>query len=292
MIVMNCKIGWLFFLLITASLGCKKKDNPYKYIQLKGYSKSNPSIVYLPETIAQVSGFVYYPRDSSIFCIDDNIGELYKFPLYKKKTLQKWPFSRQTDHEGLVLYDSTFYVLRSNGNIESIRFQNNGKVVTDKFESPTDITLREYEGMIYDTARKLFLLVCKDCEDDSTNKTSVWGVDFAQKKMLPNPVFVIDHLQIEKLVGKEISKFKPSAAAAHPVTGDFYYVSAINDLMIVTDRNGVVKEATPVDKILFKQPEGLSFMPNGTILISNEFADVGSATILIYPYQNPLKQKS
>jgi hypothetical protein len=116
----------------------------------------------------------------------------------------------------------------------------------------------------------------------------VWGVDFVKKKMLPQPVFVIDQLEIEKFVGKELSKFKPSAAGVHPITGDFYYVSAINNLIIVTDRNGKLKDASALDKNLFKQPEGISFMRDGTLLISNEFADIGTATILIYPYK-PIK---
>lgn len=267
-------------------MGCAKNNNPYKYIRLSGYEDSNPSIVYLPETISQVSGFVYYPKDSSIFCIDDNIGELYKFPLYKKKVLQKWPFSRETDHEALVLFDSTFYALISNGTIEALRFKSDGTMQTDKYTSSTKIDFREFEGMVYDSTRKLFLLACKDCEDDSTETTSVYGVDFTTKKMLPKPVFIIDHLQIEKLVGKKISKFKPSAMGIHPITGNFYYVSAINNLLVVTDRNGAVKEASALNKVIFKQPEGISFMPNGNLLVSNEFAEVGSATILLYEYKN------
>jgi uncharacterized protein YjiK len=267
--------------------GCKKNRTYHKYIRLKGYEKSNPFIVYLPETVAQISGIAYYHKDSSIFCIDDNIGELYKFPLYKKKVLQSWPFSRETDHEELVYYDSTFYVLISNGSIEAFRFRENGSLIKEQFTTSTSLEQREYEAMIYDTARKQFLLVCKDCEDDSTNTTSVYGVDFARKEMLPEPVFIIDHRQIEKLVNKTISKFKPSGAGVHPVTGDFYYVSAINDLLLVTDRNGVVKEASALDRNLFKQPEGIAFKPDGTLLISNEFANIGTATLLLYRYTNP-----
>ncbi len=266
-------------------MGCKQTNNTYKFIHLAGYEGASPSIVYLPETVSQVSGFVYYARDSSIFCIDDNVGILYKFPLYKKKILQQWPFTYKTDFEALVLQDSSFYALKSNGNVNLIKFNKDGSFVKDKFVNPTGIDFREFEAMVFDTARNLLLLVCKDCEDDSSNTTSVWGVDFTKKTMLPKPVFKIDGGQIEKLFGKKLSKFKPSGAGVHPITGNFYYVSAINDLIVVTDRNGIVKEASALDKNLFKQPEGISFMPNGNILISNEFANIGSATILLYPYK-------
>jgi hypothetical protein len=57
----------------------------------------------------------------------------------------------------------------------------------------------------------------------------------------------------------------------------------------VTDRNGNVKEATALDKVLFKQPEGITFRPDGTMILSNEAADIGMATLLIYPYKKPNK---
>ena len=271
------------YLLILTATSCRDAENTYKYIQLSGYEQSNPSIVYLPSTISQLSGIVYYPKDESIFCIDDNVGMLFKFPLYKKKLLQQWPFSSKIDFEELVLKDSTFYALKSNGDVTGFTFIRDSTII-DTFSTGNNIKVREFEAMIFDTARNQLLLVCKDCEDDTTNTTSVWGLDFTNKILSDTPVFIIDGKQIERLFGKKLSKFKPSAAGVHPLTGDFYYVSAINDILLVTDRNGVVKEATALDKILFKQPEGLSFMPDGTLLVSNEFAETGTATILLYPY--------
>ena len=269
------------FILVS----CGDRKHVYKYLPLTGYKNSNPSIVYLPETISQISGIAFYPKDNSVFCVDDNLGILYKFPLFRRKILQKWPISGETDFEALVLNDSTFYVLKSNGSIYSAKFDKDGKGTGDAYETETNIKVREFEAMLYDSVRNLLLLICKDCEDDAKNTSSVWGYDLTTKTMLPQPVFIIQGAQIEKIVGKKLSKFKPSDAAVHPVTGDFYYVSAINDMMLVTDRNGTVKEACGLDKTLFKQPEGLSFMPDGTMLISNEFADRGNATILIYPYK-------
>ena len=285
-------------LLILLSIGlfaCKDERKTYKYIKLSGYEQSNPSIVYLPDLVSQISGMVYYPKDKSIFCIDDNIGMLFKFPLYKTKRLQEWPFSSKIDFEELVLKDSTFYALKSNGDVTAFRFVEDSTII-DTFSTGSTIKSREFEAMLFDTARNQLLLVCKDCEDDTTNTTSVWGLDFAAKTLSPAPVFIIDGKQIESVFRKKLTKFKPSAAAVHPLTGDFYYVSAINDILLVTDRNGVVKEATALDKILFKQPEGLAFTPDGTLLVSNEFASSGTATILLYHYNrnknNAVKKSS
>ena len=277
-------IGCLLLVSCVLAAGCRDEETAYKYIQLSGYEQSNPSIVYLPSTISQLSGIVYYPKDESIFCVDDNVGMLFKFPLYKKKLLQQWPFSSKTDFEELVLKDSTFYALKSNGDVTGFSFTGDSTIV-DTFSTGSNIKAREFEAMLFDSARNRLLIICKDCEDDTTNTTSVYGLDFAGKTLSDTPVFIIDGKQIERLFGKKLTKFKPSAAAVHPLTGDFYYISAINDILLVTDRNGVVKEATALDKVLFKQPEGLSFMPDGTLLVSNEFGDSGTATILLYPYQ-------
>jgi hypothetical protein len=256
-----------------------------KYVRLPGYEHSNPSIVYLPETLEEISGIIYYPKDSSIICINDNEGVLYKFPLYTRASLQKWPFSNGEDFEEIVLHDSTFFAVQGNGNITKLIATANG-FVQSIYKSQTNIKLREFEAVVYDTVNHLLLLICKDCEDDSTNITSVWGYDTGKDSMLSKPVFTIDHNSIEQVLGQAIEKFKPSAAAVHPVTGDYYLVSAINDLLVVTDRSGKVKAASVIDKVLFKQPEGLSFKPNGDMLISNEFADLGRATILLYKYEH------
>jgi len=286
---------FVIFSLLLAScfyIGCKPDPisdtldrHNNKVLHLTGYEHSRPSIVHLPEALAEISGIIFYPKDSSILCVDDDRGSLYKFPLYKRKVLQDWPFSAEGDFEEIVLQDSIFYALKSNGDITRFYFDKKGTVVADKFASGLSIQSREFESMVYDTTRKLLLLTCKDCKDDLKNNSSVWGVDFARKVMLPTPVFVIQHTQIEALLGKKISKFKPSSMAIHPLTGDFYFVSAINNLIVVTDRDGVVKELTVTSKKYFKQPEGLAFLPNGDLLISNEFADRGRATLLLYPYK-------
>jgi hypothetical protein len=61
-----------------------------------------------------------------------------------------------------------------------------------------------------------------------------------------------------------------------------YIISSVNKLLVVADRKGGVKKVYPIDPGLFKQPEGISFTPSGSIIISNEAAGVGVANILIF----------
>ena len=285
---MQYVLNFSFLLASFLFLGCKRDtiadDLDHTVLELSGYKYSRPSIVYLPEALAQISGLIFYPKDSSILCIEDDRGAVYKFPLFKHKTFRDWAFSAESDFEEIVLHSGIFYALKSNGDITRFYFSSTGAVVAEKFTSLAKES-REFESMMYDTTRNILLLTCKDCKDDLKNNTSVWGVDFTRKVMLPAPVFIIQHAQIEAMVGQKISKFKPSSSAIHPLTGDYYFVSAINNLVVVTNREGTVKEVAVTSKKYFKQPEGIAFMPNGDLLVSNEFAERGRATILLYPYQ-------
>lgn len=276
----------LFFFLLTGT-GCHREkgrgNSDHYLLQLHGYEGSRPSMVHLPESLEEISGIVYYPKDSSIICLNDNEGVIYKFPLFKRHILQRWPFSTGEDFEEIVLHDSSFYTVQSNGSITKLKATPTG-FVKSVYKSQNTVKLKEFEAAVYDTVSQSLLLICKDCEDDPHDVTSVWAYDALTDSMLPQPAFIIDQKAIERLIGKVIEKFKPSAAAVHPITGDYYLISAINDLLVVINRSGQVKGASAIDKDLFKQPEGLAFMPNGDLLISNESADVGRATILLYKY--------
>jgi hypothetical protein len=87
---------------------------------------------------------------------------------------------------------------------------------------------------------------------------------------------------IEARLGKEIKRFKPSAASINPLTGDVLIVSSINKLLVIATRELVVKEVLELGAEIFKQPEGLCFTPNGDLLISNESAQDGKANLLIF----------
>ncbi len=86
-------------------------------------------------------------------------------------------------------------------------------------------------------------------------------------------------------------KFKPSAAAIHPVTKELYIISSVSSALAIADRDGKVKSAYSLDNKIFKQPEGLTFTPAGDMIVSNESAGIGSGNILIFKYKPALHEK-
>jgi hypothetical protein len=85
--------------------------------------------------------------------------------------------------------------------------------------------------------------------------------------------------------GKKV-KFKPSAAAIHPLSGQLFIISSVNKVLVVADKNGIPEKVYKISPVLYKQPEGLTFSPEGHLLISNESANTGAADIMIFKYNN------
>ncbi|MDB5200051.1 MAG: hypothetical protein JWO92_2014 [Chitinophagaceae bacterium] len=244
------------------------------------YDLNHPVEFTLPEGLSEISGISYYPKDSSVFAIIDEDGLLFKIYLNGSGTIKQWRFDKKHDFEDVVMHDSTFYVLISNGDIETLKFVGDSIFANkSKLEDASKKT-NEFETLYYDDALGL-VMMCKDCEDDKKKIVTAWG--YSPDSMAYNPsLFSIDVKQIAEKTGDKKLHFKPSAAAINPVTNDLYILASVNKLLVVADRKGNVKEVYPLDPVIYKQPEGITFTPSGNLLISNEAAESGNANILIF----------
>ncbi|RYD59416.1 MAG: hypothetical protein EOP56_00700 [Sphingobacteriales bacterium] len=249
-----------------------------------GYNLQTPYIIKLPIELDEISGVVFYPKDTSIFAINDERGWLYKIFPNNPRNIEKWKFFDGADFEDVVKLDSNFYVLESSGNIIAFRHYTADSVVARENLFPQG-SGNEFEILYYDPTISKMVLICKDCESDKKKALSTYTFDPATGQYA-NGDFSIDVKQIAEMMGQKSLKMKPSAAAIHPITGELYVVSAVNDLFLVLDRNGRAKSIHPLDSKIFKQPEGIAFTPSGDMIISNEAAEIGVANILIYKYNN------
>ena len=264
--------------LVSACNAGKKKS---QLTNSSRYDLLNPVIIKLPEGLAEISGIVYYPKDTAVFAIEDEDGLLYKIYLNKKNEIKKWRFDKKHDFEDVVLHDSVFYVLISYGDIESVKFGIGDTIITNTFQFPgASKKINEFESLYYDDSLQQLVLFCKKCEDDDKKTVSAWGYNIATGVFTPS-VFTLDVKPIDEKLGKEKIKFKPSATAVNPVTNDLYILASVDHLLVVTDRQGKFKELYELDPAIYKQAEGIAFTPTGDMIISNESHETGLATILI-----------
>lgn len=268
-------------MLTFGLLACKTGNKPISTTDSSRYDLQHPVIIKLPEGLAEISGIVYYPKDTSVFAIEDEAGVLYKISLTQKDLIQKWKFDKKHDFEDLALRDSIFYVLISNGDIESIQFGKGDSIITKTSAFPdANKKQNEFESMYYDDSLRQLVLLCKSCEDDGHKIVSAWGYNIDSAAYTPS-VFTLDVQPVAQKLGEEKIKLKPSAMAINPVTNEFYILCSVNKLLVVTDRAGKFKELYTLDPALYKQPEGIAFTPGGDMIISNESHETGLATILV-----------
>lgn len=270
------------FILALASIHCHSKIEKLDLKSPDGYNMRAASQFKLPLELDEISGVAYYPADSSIFAINDEKGWLYK--IKRGTEIKTWEFFKGADFEDIVLLDSVFYVLQSNGNIIRLSFsaQNTLAVQRYYFEQ-TGETKSEFEILYYDSTKNKLILICKDCESDKKKSLTTFSFDPSIGKY-GDSTFTINVKQIAAAIGEEKLKFKPSAASINPKDGLLYIISAINKLLVITDVNGNFKNVYKIDPSIFKQPEGITFTPSGGMIISNEASDVGVADILYFSY--------
>jgi hypothetical protein len=280
---------WLFsFMMSWLVSSCSGQFSRKSYVSPEGYDIEKPVMIKLPLELDEISGVAFYIKDTSVFAINDEFGRLYKIFLNRPNVIHQWSFTRGADFEDLVLVDSNFYVLKSNGNIICFRFITTDSLYYSEYVFPFG-TENEFEILYYDAVHRKLMLICKDCETDKKKFLSTFSFDPWTYKYETND-FHIDVTGIAKLAGEEKMKFKPSAASINPVDSNLYIISAINKLLVIADREGNAKEVFKISKGIFKQPEGVSFTPGGTMIISNEAADVGVANILVFPYRQTMSK--
>lgn len=276
------KIVCYCFVVCLVTLSCKWAPVKKTMKSPEGYNLNRVIQTKLSLELDEISGIAYYAKDSSLFAINDEKGWLYK--LKKGTNGLRWKFSKGADFEDLVLLDSAFYVLQSNGNIIRLSFDSKNTLAAQQyyFDQQGD-GLNEFEILYYDSTRQKLILVCKDCESDKKKSLTTFSFDPIAGKYTGSD-FSINVEKIAASVGEEKIRFKPSAASVNPKNGLLYIVSAINEMIVVTDVNGNFKNSYKIDKGIFKQPEGITFTPSGDMIISNEAADIGVADLLYFSY--------
>jgi uncharacterized protein YjiK len=258
------------------------------------------AIIELPEELHEVSGLTDID-DHTVACLQDEAATLYIVDIGTGQVRERHPFGPAGDMEGLTRVNNDFYALRSDGLIYQLRRKDDHYGVVDTF------TLRlprnNMEGLGFDERNGLVLVAPKDIEKgngDIRDRRSVHAFDTATHTLLPQPVLTYSVPTILRQAeasgvalptrttpkGKEVPliKFRMSAIAVDPVTDHYFLLSAVDRSLLVLDRKGAFVALYLLDEKILPQPEGITFLTNGDMLISSEGKD-GPARLVRYPAQ-------
>lgn len=224
----------------------------------------------LPDSLEEVSGIAYLKKNR-IACVQDEEGILYLFNLSTSQIEQEIEFGESGDYEGLAVWDSSAFVLKSDGSIFMVEdFLSKPKV--KEFETPLR-KKQDVEGLCLDKSNNSLLLAIKEKEPETDDYKGVYEFNLEKMEMEKEARFRID---FRNEVFKEVQKkklhktFKPSEINIDPSTGEFVMLDGVNSTLLILDPNGNPKEFHQLDSDDFPQPEGLTFDSRGRMYISNE----------------------
>ena len=266
-------------LLLSILSGCGSSQKERN--ESKEYDMENPDKFNMPESLFEISGIAFNKGESdTVYAIQDEEGKLFRLA-WDVKLQRHTKFGKKGDYEDVSILRDTAIILKSNGSLyvfplAEAQFEEVANVLEIKKILPKG----EYEGMYGDEESGNLFVICKNCpQDDSKNSVSGFIVN-------PNDStgtighFSINVKEIKAITGKVERGFRPSALAKNPVTGEWYIISAVNKLLVVTDSKWKVKNVFPLSSNTFTQPEGLAFDKAGNMYISDEGDDLADGNIM------------
>lgn len=269
-----------------------------------GYNfKSPDESIELPSLLHEISGVTYI--DSLNFaCIQDENGILFIYDTRERKIKREFKFFSKGDYEGIARVDDTIFVLRSDGVLLEIADYKSDSIIVVPYQ--TNIPSKDNEGLCYDSENRRLLIACKESTGKgelSKDNRYVFSFNLDSMHLVPDPVFSFN---IEKLKafaktnkvklplkGKKkglkvetVLKFQASEIAIHPLSKRMFILSAEDYMLFVFDKTGEIEQMVMLNHTMFNQPEGITFLENGDMLISNEGPGKGPATLLRFNYHS------
>jgi uncharacterized protein YjiK len=297
----------VIFITLLSIIGCKIKNNNDRIQTFKsgrnynpvGYDLSNPDkIDILPGILHEISGITEIDN-STIACIQDENGILVIYDLSKNSIREYFTFHGNGDYEGIARAGNKIFVLRSDGILYEIPDYKSAGLTSILYK--TEIPAKDNEGLCYYKKNNMLLIGPKsNIEGKKINKRAIYGYSLETKRLLDNPVIKFDLEAIKEyatenkldlaVTNKKKEKSEPkielrtSAIGIHPVTNKLFLISGVEQILFVFDLDGNLEYMEKLDPKLFNQPEGITFLKNGDMLISNE-GGPGNATLLRFNYK-------
>ncbi|MES2107199.1 MAG: SdiA-regulated domain-containing protein [Bacteroidota bacterium] len=276
------------FILLAICLFCinctgqQQKSSPSP----AGYDLNKPVKYNMPDVLTEISGIAFNQGDPSLlYAEQDEEGVLFAFKPGSQNTKQT-RFGGSGDYEDVAIANGMVIMLRSDGTLFTFPLAAvKNTSVTGKKQKDL-LPQGEYEGLYGDTNGSVYAL-CKHCSIEKTSKTTtVFTLKLSADGTLTNAgQNTIDVKKIEQLAGVKKISFHPSALAKNPQTGEWYVLSSVNKVLVVTDTNWNVKSVYPLNPSIFRQPEGMAFDRDNNLYISNEGDKLSPGNVLKFTFK-------
>lgn len=280
------KLG-LYIALGTVILSTACSQNPKDFGSPQGYNMNKPKKIVMPPSLHEISGIAFNKGNSdTIYAQQDEEGRLFFLKPGDRRAVS-YKFGKHGDYEDVAICNNYVILLRSNGALYTFPLSDIHGEESDNVKELKDLLPKgEYEGMYADENRNLLYVLCKQCANEKTSKTAKgYILQLAGDGMIAqSSSFTFDVKDVETLAGAKKINFHPAALAKNPRTSEWYIISSVNKILVITDSNWKVKKAYKLNPALYIQPEGMAFDKESNLYIANEGGDIHSGNVLKIAY--------
>jgi len=269
---------WLLSLVLASCTNAQESEN-----KLSHYDLDKPEKFFMPESLLEISGIAFIKGNpDTVYAIQDEEGKLFKLRWNEKKQTHT-KFGKRGDYEDLAIGNGRVFVLKSNGRIFSFPLTESAYDETDNVkEWESLLPSGEYEGMFADEQSGKLYVLCKNCPGDKKNGLVSGYIFQTGDSIVPRGGFSLDLQSVSSYTGRVKRGLRPSALAKNPLTGEWFILSSVNKLLVITDDQWKVQNAVHLNANEFSQPEGIAFDKRGNLYISNEGGDLSEGNILLF----------
>jgi uncharacterized protein YjiK len=238
----------------------------------------------LPKDLDEISGlaftgdgrlFAQGDQDATIWQLDARTGRVLKSftvasgkddPDMGKKSGKN---TLAGDIEDIQIVGDRFFLVSSNGVLIEFREGADGGSVPYTAHDTGLGDTCEIEGLAHDRASQSLLILCKIPHKQYKDQVVVFEWPLGGGATAKTPRIRVDY---SKLAGTGSSSFHGSALALAPDGKSLVLIAGPQEAFAELSLDGEVLSSGGLDRKAHRQPEGLAFAPDGTLLMSDEGA--------------------
>jgi uncharacterized protein YjiK len=267
--ILNIAASSLLLFLFLADA----QENDINEGELKHYdfSGDNSKAVTLPKKLNEISGLAI-TGDDRLFTHNDEVGTVYELDIMTCEILNEFYLGEKKikkDFEGIAVVKDSLFLVTSSGEIYKFSYTDDDKNKDFKKFNTILSAKNNVEGLCYDKATNSLLIACKDFAGKKLKEyKAVYSFDLTIYKLLEEPRFLMN---LDSLENKfNINNFSPTGIEVHPYNGNVFVLSSNEKAIVELSSDGKLLNAVKLKSKNHPQPEGIAFLPDLSLLISDE----------------------
>lgn len=225
----------------------------------------------LPGRLSEISGLAA-TDDGRLFAHDDEYGIIYELDPRAGKIVKAFALGDVTikaDFEGIALAGDMIYLVTSDGTIYEAPEGSDGERVLFNTYGTGLGHQCEIEGLAYEKSSGDLLLACKNArKPELADHLVVFRWNVKTRALRQSPALFVP---LELIDARDpVQSLHPSGIEVLAGSGNYLLIAAQERLILELTSGGAVVAVRKLAPELHVQPEGVTMLPDGTLLIADD----------------------